>query len=54
LSVAAPQLKSICVAEVAVAVNVPGALGGVVSSVVALPVFENGPVLAAASTARTR
>ena len=53
-SVAAPQLKSICVEETALDVNVPGTLGAVVSGVVALLMFENAPALFAASVARTR
>ena len=43
LSVAAPQLRSIWLVLVAVALSVPGALGGSVSGgarVVALAVFE--------------
>ena len=50
-SVAAPQLKSICVEEIALDVKAPGALGGVVSGVVAALILENAPALSAASTA---
>src|SRR5512145_3219439 len=57
LSVASAHDRSIRVDETAVAVRLPGAVGGSVSggaSVVAEAVLEYGPSLFAASTARTR
>ena len=55
LSVAAPQLRSISAELTAVAVRVPGAVGGWVSTVlvVALAMLLYGPGLVEVSTART-
>ena len=57
MSVDAVQLRLICVVEVALAVRLVGALGGVVSGgvwVVAAAVLESLLKLFAASVARTR
>ena len=55
LSVAAPQLRSISLELAAVAVSVPGAVGGWVSTVLVVPlaVLPYGPGLLEVSTART-
>ena len=54
-SVAAPQLRSISLELAAVAVRVPGAVGGWVSTVLVVPlaVLLYGPALVEVSTART-